>query len=139
MFSNIHNNYLEFEEKEERDIKVLIDICKNDIANYNLKSNLTNNELYKLNNYIDDILLQENYNNIYTILFMKKYIIYNIDVFGKEKFINVINNYTENKYSNFNIIKRNINNTLYKYDKNLKIEYEKYIKFVEDEIDDFFK
>lgn len=140
MFSNIHNNYMEFEEKEGRlKIEELIDICKTDISNYNLKSTLTNNELHRLNNYIDDILLQENYKNKYTLIFMKKYIIYNIDIFGKEKFNDVINNYIEKKFENFYIVKTNIDNTLYKYDDNLNKYYNKYIQTIDEEIDDFFK
>lgn len=140
MFSNIHNNYMEFEEKEGRlKIEELIDICKTDISNYNLKSSLTNNELHRLNNYIDNILLEENYKNKNTLIFMKKYIIYNIDVFGKEKFNDVINNYIEKKFENFYIVKTNINNTLYKYDDNLNKYYNKYILTIDEEIDDFFK
>lgn len=140
MFSNIHNNYMEFEEKEGRlKIEEIIDVCKTDISNYNLKSSLTNNELHRLNNYIDEVLLEENYNNKDTLVFMKKYIIYNIDVFGKEKFNDVINNYIEKKFSNFYIVKTNINNTLYKYDDNLNKYYNKYIQIIDEEIDDFFK
>lgn len=131
---------MEFEEKDGRlNIEELIDICKTDISNYNLKSSLTNNELHRLNNYIDDILLQENYKNKYTLIFMKKYIIYNIDIFGKEKFNDVINNYIEKKFENFYIVKTNINNTLYKYDDNLNKYYNKYILTIDEEIDDFFK
>jgi hypothetical protein len=131
---------MEFEEKEGRlKIEELIDICKTDISNYNLKSTLTNNELHRLNNYIDDILLQENYKNKYTLIFMKKYIIYNIDIFGKEKFNDVINNYIEKKFENFYIVKTNIDNTLYKYDDNLNKYYNKYIQTIDEEIDDFFK
>lgn len=131
---------MEFEEKDGRlNIEELIDICKTDISNYNLKSSLTNNELHKLNNYIDNILLEENYKNKNTLIFMKKYIIYNIDVFGKEKFIDVINNYIEKKFENFYIVKTNINNTLYKYDDNLNKYYNKYILTIDEEIDDFFK
>lgn len=70
---------------------------------------------------------------------MKKYIIYNIDVFGKEKFNDVINNYIEKKFENFYIVKTNINNTLYKYDDNLNKYYNKYILTIDEEIDDFFK
>lgn len=140
MFLNIHNNYMEFEEKDGRlNIEELIDICKTDISNYNLKSSLTNNELHRLNNYIDNILLEENYKNKNTLIFMKKYIIYNIDVFGKEKFNDVINNYIEKKFENFYIVKTNINNTLYKYDDNLNKYYNKYILTIDEEIDDFFK
>ena len=70
MFSNIHNNYMEFEEKEGRlKIEEIIDVCKTDISNYNLKSSLTNNELHRLNNYIDEVLLEENYNNKDTLVF----------------------------------------------------------------------
>lgn len=131
---------MEFEEKDGRlNIEELIDICKTDISNYNLKSSLTNNELHKLNNYIDNILLEENYKNKNTLIFMKKYIIYNIDVFGKEKFNDVINNYIEKKFENFYIVKTNINNTLYKYDDNLNKYYNKYILTIDEEIDDFFK
>lgn len=140
MFLNIHNNYMEFEEKEGRTIiEELINICKTDISNYNIKSSLTNNELHKLNNYIDEVLLQENYNNKDTLIFMKKYIIYNIDIFGKEKFKDVINNYIEKKFENFYIVKTNINNTLYKYDDNLNKYYNKYIQTIDEEIHDFFK
>ena len=131
---------MEFEEKDGRlNIEELIDICKTDISNYNLKSSLTNSELHKLNNYIDNILLEENYKNKNTLIFMKKYIIYNIDVFGKEKFNDVINNYIEKKFENFYIVKTNINNTLYKYDDNLNKYYNKYILTIDEEIDDFFK
>jgi hypothetical protein len=131
---------MEFEEKDGRlKIEELIDICKTDISNYNLKSSLTNNELHRLNNYIDEVLLEENYKNKNTLIFMKKYIIYNIDVFGKEKFNDVINNYIEKKFENFYIVKTNINNTLYKYDDNLNKYYNKYIQTVDEEIDDFFK
>jgi hypothetical protein len=131
---------MEFEEKDGRlNIEELIDICKTDISNYNLKSSLTNNELHRLNNYIDNILLEENYKNKNTLIFMKKYIIYNIDVFGKEKFNDVINNYIEKKFENFYIVKTNINNTLYKYDDNLNKYYNKYILTIDEEIDDFFK
>lgn len=131
---------MEFEEKEGRlKIEEIIDVCKTDISNYNLKSSLTNNELHRLNNYIDEVLLEENYNNKDTLVFMKKYIIYNIDVFGKEKFNDVINNYIEKKFSNFYIVKTNINNTLYKYDDNLNKYYNKYIQIIDEEIDDFFK
>ena len=131
---------MEFEEKDGRlNIEELIDICKTDISNYNLKSSLTNNELHKLNNYIDNILLEENYKNKNTLIFMKKYIIYNIDVFGKEKFNDVINNYIEKKFENFYIVKTNIDNTLYKYDDNLNKYYNKYIQTIDEEIDDFFK
>lgn len=70
---------------------------------------------------------------------MKKYIIYNIDVFGKEKFNDVINNYIEKKFENFYIVKTNINNTLYKYDDNLNKYYNKYILTIDEEIDYFFK
>jgi len=137
MFNNI---YLEFEEKEGRtNIEELINICNFDISYYNLKSSLTNNELHRLNNYIDNILLEENYKNKNTLIFMKKYIIYNIDVFGKEKFNDVINNYIEKKFENFYIVKTNINNTLYKYDDNLNKYYNKYILTIDEEIDDFFK
>jgi len=140
MFLNIHNNYMEFEEKDGKlNIEELIDICKTDISNYNLKSSLTNNELHRLNNYIDNVLLEENYKNKNTLIFMKKYIIYNIDVFGKEKFNDVINNYIEKKFENFYIVKTNINNTLYKYDDNLNKYYNKYILTIDEEIDDFFK
>lgn len=131
---------MEFEEKDGRlNIEELINICKTDISNYNLKSSLTNNELHRLNNYIDNILLEENYKNKNTLIFMKKYIIYNIDVFGKEKFNDVINNYIEKKFENFYIVKTNINNTLYKYDDNLNKYYNKYILTIDEEIDDFFK
>ena len=131
---------MEFEEKDGRlNIEELIDICKTDISNYNLKFSLTNNELHRLNNYIDNILLEENYKNKNTLIFMKKYIIYNIDVFGKEKFNDVINNYIEKKFENFYIVKTNINNTLYKYDDNLNKYYNKYILTIDEEIDDFFK
>lgn len=131
---------MEFEEKDGRlNIEELINICKTDISNYNLKSSLTNNELHRLNNYIDNILLEENYKNKNILIFMKKYIIYNIDVFGKEKFNDVINNYIEKKFENFYIVKTNINNTLYKYDDNLNKYYNKYILTIDEEIDDFFK
>lgn len=137
MFNNI---YLEFEEKEGRtNIEELINICNFDISNYNLKSSLTNNELHRLNNYIDKVLLEEIYINKNTLIFMKKYIIYNIDIFGKEKFYDIINNYIEKKFSNFYIVKTNINNTLYKYDNNLNKYYNKYMETTEDDIDDFFK
>jgi hypothetical protein len=137
MFDNI---YLEFEEKEGRtNIQELINICNFDISNYNLKSSLSNNELHRLNNYIDEVLLKEIYNNTSTLIFMKKYIIYNIDIFGKEKFNDVINNYIEKKFENFYIVKTNINNTLYKYDNNLNKYYNKYIETIDEEIDDFFK
>lgn len=137
MFNNI---YLEFEEKEGRtNIEELINICNFDISNYNLKSSLTNNELHRLNNYIDKVLLEEIYINKNTLIFMKKYIIYNIDIFGKEKFYDIINNYIEKKFSNFYIVKTNINNTLYKYDNNLNKYYNKYMETIEDDIDDFFK
>jgi len=140
MFLNIHNNYMEFEEKDGKlNIEELIDVCKTDISNYNLKSSLTNNELHRLNNYIDNVLLEENYKNKNTLIFMKKYIIYNIDVFGKEKFNDVINNYIEKKFENFYIVKTNIDNTLYKYDDNLNKYYNKYIQTIDEEIDDFFK
>jgi len=137
MFNNI---YLEFEEKEGRtNIEELINICNFDISNYNLKSSLTNNELHRLNNYIDKVLLEEIYINKNTLIFMKKYIIYNIDIFGKEKFYDVINNYIEKKFENFYIVKTNINNTLYKYDNNLNKYYNKYMETTENDIDDFFK
>jgi len=137
MFNNI---YLEFEEKEGRtNIEELINICNFDISNYNLKSSLTNNELHRLNNYIDKVLLEEIYTNKNTLIFMKKYIIYNIDIFGKEKFNDVINNYIEKKFENFYIVKTNINNTLYKYDNNLNKYYNKYMETTENDIDDFFK
>jgi len=137
MFNNI---YLEFEEKEGRtNIEELINICNFDISYYNLKSSLTNNELHRLNNYIDKVLLEEIYINKNTLIFMKKYIIYNIDIFGKEKFYDIINNYIEKKFSNFYIVKTNINNTLYKYDNNLNKYYNKYMETTENDIDDFFK
>jgi hypothetical protein len=116
--SNISSDYLQFNNLPDRDTNELIEICKYDISKQNYKSDLTISENIKLNNYIDDLLLNlpDDETIKSNIIFMKKYLIYN--------FTNLYYNYYDKDYgfiSNIELAFYKIYDELYLNDFNKKI------------------
>jgi len=116
--SNISSDYLQFNNLPDRDINELIEICKYDISKQNFKCELTVSENIKLNNYIDNLLLNlpDDETIKSNIIFMKKYLIYN--------FTNLYYNYYDKDYgfiSNIELAFYKIYDELYINDFNKKI------------------
>jgi len=116
--SNISGDYLQFNNLPDRDTNELIEICKYDISKQNFKCELTVSENIKLNNYIDDLLLNlpDDETIKSNIIFMKKYLIYN--------FTNLYYNYYDKDYgfiSNIELAFCKIYDELYINDFNKKI------------------